>query len=171
MIETWKDVVGYDGAYQVSNVGNVRSMPRYRRRSIINMRVGLSHDGYKQVGLHRDGKMKMEKVHLLVIAAFKGPRPTPEAQCRHLDDDRSNANLSNLEWGTPAENYADRERAGSCRGERNGSAKLTEGDVGSIKRLLSDGVPQAEIARRYGCTPQNIWLIKKGAKWAHVASL
>lgn len=114
--EIWADVVGYGGAYQVSDQGRVRSMPRLAERqgSRGNMKLKgrmlkLSIDsyGYPQVMLCASGRCANILVHHLVLEAFVGPKPTGH-ECRHLDGTRDNNRLSNLAWGTKAENTADR---------------------------------------------------------------
>lgn len=107
-METWKDVVGYEGAYQVSNLGNVKSLDRIvygKKRKTIKGRV-LSPvkfpAGYLGVQLCKDCIAVRHSIHSLVLLAFSGPREGRHAD--HIDYDRTNNKLSNLRWLSNLEN-------------------------------------------------------------------
>jgi hypothetical protein len=115
MTEIWKDVSGYEGLYQVSNLGRVKSVPRcdkvtytsgtvwYRNRKgrIIHQNNHLN--GYKLVNLCKDGTSKTYFVHRLVANAFL-PNPSSLPQVNHKDGDKDNNSIENLEWCTCKEN-------------------------------------------------------------------
>lgn len=110
--EEWRPVVGYEGLYEISSRGRVRSFPRkgnYYRGRILKFGIGR---GYLQVRLCRDGKLGSNKIHTLVAAAFIGPRPNATAEIRHLDGNKGNNNPANLKYGTKSENSQDRLRHG-----------------------------------------------------------
>ena len=99
--EVWKDVVGYEGVYKVSDKGNVYSV---RRVSSIGRRIGgrvlkpaPSTGGYLQVQLCKNGKVKSKLIHRLVAEAFI-PNPKKLPEVNHKDENPSNNELSNLEW-------------------------------------------------------------------------
>lgn len=99
--EVWRDVVSYEGQYQVSNKGNVRSVDRInhigKRYSGIILKPIDRRDGYLQVGLYKNGKRKIKLIHRLVLEAFvENPNNLPEVN--HKDENPSNNELSNLEW-------------------------------------------------------------------------
>ena len=104
--ETWRAVPGYEGRYEVSDHGRVRSLLR-----------GLMHPwhgfGYPMVRLY-DGAYKNMRVHRLVLMAFVGPCPEGMEAC-HNDGDRANARLSNLRWDTHAANIEDRKGHGNFK--------------------------------------------------------
>lgn len=114
-IVLWKDVPGYEGLYQVSNVGGmVRSMDRYvkgtgRYPDTIQRIKGkllstkLNNNGYVQVHLHKDNKCKMYLVHRLVAEAFI-PNPLNLPEINHLDECQTSNNAANLEWCDRAHN-------------------------------------------------------------------
>lgn len=120
--ETWKPVVEWEGFYEVSDQGNVRSVNRTIRYSDGRvkrhmgrvLRPGTSKTGrdrYLRVGLCRGSAMSMYKVHILVATAFHGPRPNVGV-CRHLNDDVNDNRATNLAWGTSSDNQQDSVRNG-----------------------------------------------------------
>jgi hypothetical protein len=111
------------------------------------------------------GKFKASSVHSLILEAFRGPCP-PGMECRHLDGNRKNARLDNLEWATPQVNNADKKRHGTALvGERHSMAKLNWVSVGEIRRLWSEGDTLQALAVRFGVTDSNIRCIVKGKTW------
>lgn len=104
--EEWRDVVGYEGYYEVSNHGRVRSLDRIdsiganRKGIILSQSKG---DGYCRVVLCRQGKMSTKKVHRLVAETFV-PNPNDLPQVNHLDEDGENNFVDNLEWSTHTHN-------------------------------------------------------------------
>lgn len=118
--ETWKPVVGYEGYYEVSDHGNVRSVDRTVQRSdgVVQRFKGhlrkpqVDEFGYLRISLRKDGKSHHFRVHRLVLEAFVGPCPEGTEAC-HGDGDRSNNRLENLRWDTKSENQYDRVRHGN----------------------------------------------------------
>jgi hypothetical protein len=114
MIETWLPIPGYEGRYDVSDEGRVRSWLTNRGRDVPRILAQAVHpDGYYQVALHKDGKQRTVKVHKLVMLAFVGPLP-PGMETRHMDGDSRNNRRANLRYGTPTENAGDRVRHGTA---------------------------------------------------------
>ena len=100
--EVWKPIEGFDG-YQISNLGNVKS---YRTGVELIMRLSKDDDGYMVVTLAcGKGRRKNMKVHRLVAMAFI-PNPEEKPHINHIDYNRSNNHVENLEWVTPKENTA-----------------------------------------------------------------
>ena len=97
MKEVWKDVVGYEGLYQVSNLGNVRSVNWGKRGYSKNLYLKPHNKGYLQVELFKDKKRKMFMVHRLVAQAFvENANNFPLVN--HKDENKANNNANNLEW-------------------------------------------------------------------------
>jgi len=117
--EQWRPVVGYEGLYEVSDHGNVRSLDRnspdhrggVRKFKGRKLRPGRESNGKWLVGLCRDGKAHSARVHRLVAEAFLGPAPEGAEVC-HRDDNNDNNKLSNLYWGTRSDNLRDAVRNG-----------------------------------------------------------
>lgn len=117
--ERWRQVVGYEGIYEVSNFGRVRSVARADARGhrldgqMLTLRPHPR--GYLQTTLTREGHCRTTKVHHLVLEAFVGPRPAG-AECRHRNGKRDDNRAANLLWGTSKENAADRIEHGTQTG-------------------------------------------------------
>ena len=156
-LEVWLDVVGYEGAYLVSDRGRVYSELTKRV-----LRPGLAANGYLTVALKR----RTYLVQHLVMRAFVGPRPCGH-YVLHTDGDRRNNALSNLRYGTPTENAADAARHGTrVRGENYRSAKLNDAAAREI-RALKGVVSQSQLAKRYGVSPSAIQAVHDGRTWTH----
>lgn len=98
--EEWRDVVGFEGLYQVSNYGRVKSL--YRKKIIP---VHNTSNGYHQVHLYHDGKATYAYVHRIVADAFCSRQHDAQNEVNHIDGDRINNKASNLEWCTKSENH------------------------------------------------------------------
>jgi DNA-binding XRE family transcriptional regulator len=175
MEEFWKAVEGWEGLYEVSTFGRVRSLPRRTASGVRGGRViGLyvrKHDGYPEATLmdRGNGRRLKRMVHLLVLEAFVGKCPEG-LEALHGPGGKLDASLANLSWGTRSKNTGeDRVRDHqSNRGERHGLTTITWADVLEIKRLLAEGKKyQYEIANQFGVSKQTITNIKTGATWAH----
>ncbi|MET8378015.1 NUMOD4 motif-containing HNH endonuclease [Streptomyces microflavus] len=102
--EEWRQIAGYEGLYDVSNLGRVRSWSRLKRGAAL--RPLPNQQGYLSVALCSAGRVKYRKIHQLVLEAFVGPRPAGNVG-RHLDGNLTNNVAGNLAWGTHSENMAD----------------------------------------------------------------
>lgn len=157
MSERWAPIRGYEGRYEVSDGGRVRSC-----RGVIGSTRGTQP--YRRVELYADdGARTTMHVHTLVLEAFGGPRPEGMV-ARHLNGDPDDCSLDNLAWGTFLENEADkREHGRIARGARNGQTTLTEADVRAIR---ASSESQRAIARRFGITQSAVSLIVNRKSWA-----
>ena len=109
--EVWKPVVGYEGKYEVSNFGRVKSLNVGGHGGVKIMKVRVTYRGYAYVDLAQNGKYKKENVHRLVCSAFKRP-PVGNEQVNHIDGNKLNNVPENLEWCTPSENIRHAFRTG-----------------------------------------------------------
>lgn len=171
--ENWKSVAGYEGLYEVSDSGRVRSLD-----AVVKHKNGGKHlrkgkilqfgnvKGYRSVGLCRDGRMKTFSVHRLVATSFIAP---PNGQIRHLDGNKLNNRPYNLCWGTAKENSADRDRHGTtARGAKTGVATKTEPQVRFIKFLHMLGYGPTAIGRLVGLNKARVHEVTSGILWKHV---
>lgn len=112
----------------------------------------------------------MREVHVLVLEGFRGLRPGPGIEARHLDGDGTNNRLINLRWGTYQEQWLDKKRHGrTCEGEQSPNAKLTTQQVLEIRSLwASRELNQREIADRYGVSRKYVGEIVNRKHWRHV---
>lgn len=99
----WKPVVGYEGLYEVSNTGLVKSLNCYNYKEPRLMKLGKRRDGYLSVGLSKNNRTKTKTVHRLVAEAFI-PNPNNLEMVNHKDENRTNNNVENLEWCSRAYN-------------------------------------------------------------------
>lgn len=101
MEEKWKDILGYEGLYQISNLGRVKSLERTDSLNRIVeekiLKPRKDKGGYLMVNLSKDGKLKTFKVHRLVALHFL-PNPNNYTEVNHIDENKENNAVSNLEW-------------------------------------------------------------------------
>lgn len=106
MTEIWKDVVGYEGLYQVSNLGRVKSLPKkagFRKQDEKQSAIFTDKHGYCKTNLYKNNTHKQVYVHILVAKAFV-PNKYNKPQVNHIDGNKSNNQVTNLEWCTAKEN-------------------------------------------------------------------
>jgi hypothetical protein len=176
MKEIWKDVVGYENLYKISNLGRVLSVKRkvwngfaFVEKKEKIMKQNYSHKGYLTLGLRKNGKGKGHQVHRLVAQAFID-NPLNKKTVNHKNGIKDDNNLKNLEWMTVKENVRHSWKNKLCtrkKGELNCQSKLKEVEVLNIKKLLNN-MTQVEIAKIYNVHPSTIHLIKKGKNWKHL---
>lgn len=166
----WKWVVGHQGIYMVSNEGHVKS------EKILGTNYSgkiLRHSlnpvtGYVHVNLWLDGKPKTTAVHVIVAAAFLGPRPEL-ADINHIDGNKTNPRLANLEYCTRSENKLHASRVMGCsRGTRNGGNKLSEDAVREIRSLRLSGVSARSLMVKYGIAERTVYDITQGRTWSYL---
>jgi DNA-directed RNA polymerase specialized sigma24 family protein len=122
---------------------------------------------YRTVNLCDGIKKTRRYVHLIVMEAFVGLRPEGMACC-HNDGDPENNRIENLRWDTYQANEDDKLRHGTRLMGSQINAKLTEEQVQEIRRLRGEGTTFAELARRFGVSPQNVEKIVHRRSWRHV---
>lgn len=172
--ERWRPVVGHRGAYEVSNRGQVRSLPRtmvrrngnpYTARGVMLKPWAFEH-GHLMVNIHHKGVQKGRYVHQLVLEAFVGPKPSGMG-CRHLDGDPRNNRLSNLRWGTPKENSEDMIAHG-----RSTKKVLSDEIILSIRQEYAEGfLSIGEIARKFNLSQTFASAVIRGKRSGHLPVL
>lgn len=186
-MEVWEDIKGYEGLYQISNLGRVKCLPKdvvstkYGHVRHYPERIASTYSrngGYKFVELSKDGKARKYSVHRLVAKHFIS-NPENKPQVNHIDGNKANNRVDNLEWVTASENIKHAYENGLknspsgdehwSRIKRNRvSRKLTESDVREIKKRLASGEKQKDIAEEFGVFKSTISKINIGETWSWV---
>ena len=170
MIESWKPVTGYDGFYEVSNYGKVRSVDRMVKcgnkfLKIFGKELSQAKDahGYRRVSLTRNGKGKTKKVHRLVAQAFI-PNPNSLPEVNHISGDKSDNSIFNLEWIGRRKNI---EHAKNNGFYKSIPKKLSKQEVREIRQLYkpySTSGSSIALSLKYGVSAPYIWRIVHGEK-------
>ena len=156
--EIWKDVKGYEGLYQASTRGRVRSISRSRVLEDHIMDGTTRQNGVRVLTLSKNGKKRQFTRSILIISTFY-QRRSASWLITHIDGDLSNCALSNLKWkkrGTVAK---------ARRGEDHPNAKLTDAEILAIRADPRSG---RIIANDYGISRIKVSRIKNRRVWAHV---
>lgn len=169
MKEIWKEVVGYEGRYQISSKGRVKSMANSKGRIEKILKGGINSTGYVQVNLTR-GKKAMHLVSRLVCIAFL-PNTENKPQVNHKDGDKLNNRLENLEWISSSENH---KHAYKCLGRKLTSnhvsvkgRKLSKEDVIEIRAMFFNNSIK-EISHKYNVSTRCIYNIRSNDSYKDV---
>ncbi len=165
LIEEWRDIIGYEGVYQISNLGRVQRLAGYGRTknrllSICKYKKGRHH--YVTLKF-RANRRSRKNIHTLVLEAFVGPRPSLLHVCRHLDGNPQNNVPDNLAWGSASENSQDLVRHGN-----HPWTKLTVLDIPKIRNLFSKRIGDKRIGEMFGVNRKTIADIRHLKTWSHV---
>lgn len=167
--ENWRQVKGWN-SYFVSDSGFVKSY----KKNKLNGRLLTIHnhkDGYLTVDLSIGRKAYQKFVHRLVAEAFI-PNPNNKKQVNHIDGDKRNNHVSNLEWSTRSENMRHAVRIGlkkPLKGSKNPAAKLSESDVLKIRKEYSlGGIGQIALGVKYGVSQAVISDVLLRKRWKHI---
>jgi hypothetical protein len=172
-MEEWKDIVGYEEFYQVSNLGNVRSIDRRvpgRRGLLRGAHLTPCFNGnYYHLKLSKCNVCTMWMIHRLVAIHFVA-NPENKPCVNHLDGNKLNNAANNLEWTTIAENtrHAIDVLGIALGGEKHYAAKLTDQKVLEIIRLAAEGYNQNELSKMFGVSNKNIGYIIRRKTWKHL---
>ena len=153
MEEIWKDVVGYEGLYEVSNLGRIKRSKNNTIRKQFN-----NFSNYRKISL-RNSKQKMYFVHRLVAQAFI-PNPENKPFINHIDSCRSNNIISNLEWCTQKENMqhaVSKGRIHPLGNKTNHKNMSSTEDRENFKKLYSKGLKLREISVLTGFSIGTVW--------------
>ena len=173
MVEVWKDIKGYNyysGLYQVSNLGRVRSLTKLKRyrNKIKSQRIKTT--GYFVTDLKYNNIKKTAMIHRLVAYAFIN-NPHNKAQVNHIDGDKLNNSVDNLEWCTNLENNEHARRTGLINdyGENSCHAILSKKEVVEIRKKYATGdYMQKDLAKEYNIGYVEIHRIVRNKRWKHM---
>jgi len=176
--EEWRAVVGYEGLYEVSSQGSVRSLDRTVlypdgkpsrnfKGKLLKQCLNVKQR-YYGVRLSKQGKTKLWLIHQLVAAAFLGNRPEGWVICHGSQGPLCNE-VNNLSYGTVVQNSKDQWRDGTKRyGEKCSWSKLTTSEVLMIKELYEKGTKGKELAIMFEISHSRVCDIVKGRGWTHL---
>lgn len=177
MEEIWKDIAGYKGFYQVSNLGRIKSLCRKTLNS-----KGVYHtvggrimapkkdpNGYLSIILSKNQVTKQERIHRLVALAFID-NPENKDLVNHMDGNKRNNVVTNLEWVTHSQNHKHAFRTGlrvptDTSGSKNGRARVTEDIVRQIRFDFDNNMSQKDLIEKYNIPSSTITNIKLRHTW------
>ncbi len=163
MDKIWKPIIGFEGIYSVSEFGDVR-----RDKTGRILKQEITRTGYLRIDI---GKKIRKQISRLVIESFLGPRPEGMF-CNHIDGDKTNNHISNLEYVTQSDNEKHAYRIGlriSRKGEDSHLSKLTKNDVLEIRKLyipFKNGC--CRLSKKFNVSEKCILSIIKRKTWKHI---
>lgn len=169
--EVWRDILGYENKYQVSNYGNIKSLNFLHTKKPKIMKVNYFRTGYAYVELHKNGISKKHSIHRLVAIAFID-KDKERPFTNHKNGIKSDNNVENLEWCNRSENQLHAFRNGlqeTPRGSKNGTSYLTEKQIVEIRTLYRNGgITQQKLAVMFKTSQMNISNIILRKRWKHI---
>jgi len=176
--EIWKQIPGYEGLYEISNLGRARSMPRVLLESRGHTRKyrskilegSMNEQGYRSVMLCKDFVQVLHAVARLVAKAFI-PNPDDRAEVNHKNGNKLDNSMDNLEWSTHQENCIHRNAVLKKNiGEKHRLAKMTNEQVISMRKMREEtGLSCRIIAERHGLKDAaSIHGAIRGRTWKHI---
>ena len=166
----YKDIEGYEGIYQISDTGEVWT---FKHKSPKPLKKRLNADGYVKASLTKDGRMKDYRVHRLVAEAFI-PNPENKETVNHIDGDKENNHVANLEWATRSEQNLHSYSLGlkkAILGHENSNAKLKPDNVKYIRKHYIKGDKEfgaMNLGRKFNIGATSIENIVKGRTYKNV---
>ena len=176
--EVWKSVPGFEGYYEASNIGRIRTVDRigktcYGADRKLNGKLVAQNSGkkgYLRVSSRIHGVMLVHR--LVALTWIQNPDALPVIN--HIDGNKENNRIENLEWCTQSYNMKHAHRNGLAKGmvllkgDKSIAAKLTERKVANIKFRLLHGDRAVDLAKEYGVNKNTIAELKAGRSWSHV---
>lgn len=184
MSEIWKDIPNYEGLYQASDFGRIKTLEKVCISTSSTGRVytrtmpeKIMKPQKNNKTLHRSiclfdkfGIMRRFGVHVVILTTFKGESMVAKSLCCHKDDVADNNVPDNLYWGTRKSNGEDAVKNGRMiQSDRHSSTKLNKADVIIIKARLRDGESPTNIAEDFSVSQACIRMIKIGRNWSHIS--
>ena len=169
-MEIWKDITGYEGIYQISNHGRVRRIWKKSRTNpegkLKILKMSITGYGYYSLYLFKNGKRKQYTIHKLVAVEFI-ENPLNKPQVNHIDGNKINNHVDNLEWCTCSENIKHAYKTGLKKaktGADHYNSKLTQKQIDQIRKLKGLKTHK-EIAKMFNVSNSHITRILNNKKW------
>ena len=169
--EIWKDIKDFEGIYQVSNKGRIKSLERTVTGKLNSIRTlpekfitpTDNGKGYMVVALYKDDKRHFKKMHRLVAEAFI-PNPDNKPEVNHIDGNKKNNTVENLEWNTTKENCEHRQKTGLGNTENARKSRMKPIECYDINtgKIISTYDCAASAARALGCKNDAISRVVRG---------
>jgi hypothetical protein len=168
--EEWRDIPGQEGYYQVSNFGRIKTVSRRvesRPQVYITIpekirKIGIDSNGYSYVNFSKLGKQTTGFLHRCIAMAFI-PNPENKKEVNHIDGNKQNNDISNLEWNTPLENSTHAWNMGlkTHFGENSNKCKFSDQTVEAIRQMKSDNptMTTAIIGKIFGVSQNHVSLL------------
>ena len=179
--EVWRGVKGYEGLYEVSNMGNIKSLDKIHSRNVVGLESYLvkgkmlkprpTKQGYLLVALFKDGKRDDVAVHRVVGDAFVQGKTDINKTINHKNGIKWDNRAENLEWCSQMANNRHAKENGylvALKGEDNPCSKLRDRDVRRIKMAMRCGMSQRSLAYIYKVGKSTIGQISTGRNWKHI---
>lgn len=161
-MEQFKDILGYEGYYQISNLGNIKSLSTDKIMS-----SSLDSCGYPKIRLYKEYVYKTFNIHRLLAIHFIS-NPNGYSSVNHINGIKTDNRIDNLEWVTHKSNIHHAWNTNLCKpvnGIKHGKTRLTETEVIAIR---ADNRPYKEIAKDYDIKASSIGNIKNRRNWKHI---
>lgn len=169
MNEVWKDIKGYEGLYQISNLARVKSFKFYKGTNERILKNFKTSNGYLAVKLCKNKTKKDMTIHRLVAKHFI-LNPEFKITVNHINGKKEDNSINNLEWSTYKENNEHARKTGLNNdvGSNSHKAKISENEVIIIRNSYKLGYTQNEICRWFGVSRALISLIVNNKRWKHI---
>ena len=159
------DIQGLNKEYTIDEDGNIFDVKEQKYR-----KFHVTKDGYLKVSFYINGKFKRLLVHRLVLMMFKPIENMDKLQVNHIDGNKQNNNINNLEWVTQKDNMAHAWKTGLCKnsapcGNKAHHRKISTEIVSCIRKDLEDGLSYQQIANKYNISKSTVYQIKHSITW------
>lgn len=159
------ELPGLKGEYTIDENGNIFDVANNRYKHCT-----IDHKGYIRCSLYINGRSKNKLVHRLVLMTFNPVEGMENLQVNHIDGNKKNNNINNLEWCTQSENQRHAFRIGliSRKGTKNSQCRLSEARVIEIANLILEGHTIADIRKRFNISKSLVSAIRNKRLWGHL---